>query len=295
MLQLNKAENNQRVKAIIALLICAALWSIGGLCIKLVNLNPITIAGGRSIIAALVIIVLNGKPKFSFSKWQISGAVMYMGTVMLFVFSNKLTTSANAILLQYTAPIYAALLGWLLLKEKVFLRDWIAIGIVLGGMVLFFIGDISGGSLTGNILAVISGVTFASQAVFIKLEKKSTPADTIVLGNILTFITSLPFMLQERPTFIDVGVLATMGIFQLGVAYSLYAYAINKVTALEAILIPVIEPILNPLWVLIFLGEIPGKWSIIGGAIVISAVTVRCILAQRASNKNEGTITEIVA
>jgi len=262
-------------KSIVALVLCAALWSTAGILIKLVNLNPLAIAGSRSIVAAFVIMLFTGKPKFTFSKLQIGSALSYTGTVLLFVSANKYTTSANAILLQYTAPVYAAIFGYLLLNEKVSKVDLLTIGAVIGGMVLFFIDDLAGGSLLGNILAIISAVTFALQAVLLRKQQDSSPAASLILGNIITGLIGIPFLFAKVPNHTEILVLLALGVFQLGLSYTLYAFAIKHVSALEAILIPVIEPILNPVWVFIFAGEFPGKWSIIGGLVVILAITGR--------------------
>lgn len=270
-------NKSMKTKATIALVLCAALWSTGGILIKLVNMNPLAIAGCRSVVASLVIIILTGKPKFTFSKWQLASAFSYTGTVLLFVSANKFTTSANAILLQYTAPIYAAVFGYIFLKEKVGRIDILTIAVVIGGMALFFMDDLAGGNLLGNIIAIVSGVTFALQAVFLRLQKDSSPAASLILGNFITAAIGIPFAFSEAPGGTDILALVALGIFQLGLAYTFYSYAIKHVSALEAILIPVIEPILNPVWVLIFAGEYPGKWSLIGGAIVILAVTGRSL------------------
>jgi len=268
-------NKSMKTKATLALALCAVLWSSGGILIKLVNMNPLAIAGCRSLVAAFVIIILTGRPKFTFSKWQILSALSYTGTVLLFVSANKFTTSANAILLQYTAPIYAAVFGYIFLKEKVGKIDILTIIVVIAGMALFFMDDLAGGNLFGNIIAIVSGVTFALQAVFLRLQKDSSPAASLVLGNFITAAAGIPFVFSEAPGGTDILALIALGVFQLGLAYTLYSYAIKHVSALEAILIPVIEPILNPVWVLIFAGEYPGKWTLAGGAIVILAVTGR--------------------
>lgn len=273
---MNFFENkSMKAKATVALVLCAVLWSSGGILIKLVKMNPLAISGYRSVVASLVIIILTGKPKFTFSKWQILSALSYTGTVLLFVSANKFTTSANAILLQYTAPIYAAVFGYIFLKEKVGRIDILTIVVVISGMALFFIDDLAGGNLFGNLIAIVSGVTFALQAVFLRLQKDSSPASSLVLGNIITAVIGIPFAFSEAPGGTEILALIALGVFQLGLAYTLYSYAIKHVSALEAILIPVIEPILNPVWVLIFAGEYPGKWTLVGGAIVIFAVTGR--------------------
>ena len=137
------------------------LWSFGGLLIKWVDWSPLAISGGRSGIAALVFLAYLRRPRFTWSPVQLGAAVAYSATVITFVVANKLTTAANAILLQYTAPIYAALLGWWFLRERVTWRDWLTMGVVSGGMALFFIDKLSLGGMWGNLLAMLSGVTWA--------------------------------------------------------------------------------------------------------------------------------------
>lgn len=268
-----------RPKSLLLLVLTAILWSFGGLLIKLVDWNPMAIAGMRSAIAALMILALIRKLSFNFSFAQIAGTIAYAGTVIMFVWANKLTTAANAILLQYTAPIYVAILGAWLLKERVRPSDWATIAMVLGGMVLFFLDDLEAGSLLGNILAVLSGLSFAVTILCLRSQKAATPLLTVFWGNVLTAVIGLPFMFSSMPGASSWLGLLLLGIFQLGLSYIFYTIAIKKVTALEATLIPVIEPLLNPVFVLIGMGEIPGPWSLAGGAIVLVSVTLRCVYA----------------
>ncbi|MEA4827804.1 MAG: DMT family transporter, partial [Clostridium sp.] len=166
----DKASNKEHFKAMGLLVITAILWSSGGILIKLVNWNPIAIAGMRSGIAAILMLAIIRKPTWKWSPAKIGGAISYASTVILFVMANKNTTAANAILLQYTAPIYIAIFGKFFLDEKTEFIDWIFIGIIIGGMVLFFVDDIGGGSLKGNMLAVLSGVAFAFNVIFIRKQ-----------------------------------------------------------------------------------------------------------------------------
>lgn len=188
----NKATVNERPKAIIFLIITATLWSLGGLLIKSVNSNPLAIAGMRSGISAVLILAATGKPKLNWSFAQIGAALSYTATVLLFVAANKNTTAANAILIQYTAPIYVALLSAWLLKERVKLLDWITVVITLGGMLLFFVDDINMEGFLGNILAALSGVSFALFAVFMRMQKDGSPIGSVILGNILTAVIGIP-------------------------------------------------------------------------------------------------------
>lgn len=269
---------NKRPKMILYLILTAILWSTGGFFIKAVNASPLAIAGVRSVISALLILITIRKPKFSWSAPQIGAALAYAATLLLFVVATKLTTSANAILIQYSAPIYAAFLGAWILKEKLRPIDVITIFVVLGGIFLFFIDSISFDGFLGNLLAAISGLTFGSFAVLMRMQKEGSPIESVLLGNIIVAVVGMPFLSLQMPDTKGWAYLVIMGILQLGLPYILYSKAIKHVTALEATLIPVIEPILNPVWVFLLVGEAPGKWAVIGGIIVIAAVTGRCLI-----------------
>lgn len=265
-------------KALVYLIITAILWSTGGFLIKLVPVNAMAVAGLRSIIAAAVLLVHIKRPKFNWSFWQILGALCYSITLILFVLANQYTTSANAILLQYTSPIYIALLSIWILKEKPVKQDWITIVVVLGGMVLFFLEKLTFGNRLGNIFAITSGVSFSMMIISLRKQKDASPVESVLLGNLITFLLSIPFLWGINPGVVGWGALFISGTFQLGLAYLLYVKAIKTVTALEAILIPVIEPILNPLWSFIIIGEVPGLMPVIGGLIIILAVTLRYVI-----------------
>ena len=268
-------------RAIFFLIIAALLWSSGGLLIKLVAWNPIAIAGTRSAIAALVMLAFRRRMRFNWGPSQLGGAFCYAATVILFVAANKLTTAANAILLQYTAPIYVALASYWFLRERITRADLLAIGAAIGGMTLFFLDDLSMGGLWGNIVSILSGIAFAGTALFLRKQKDSSPLESLFLGNIVTFLIGLPFILRSSPNAAGWLGLVLLGVFQLGCSYILYAEAIKHVTALEAILIPILEPVLNPIWVFLMLSERPGKWAICGGIIVLTAVTLRCLSSLR--------------
>jgi len=270
---------NERSKAILLLAITAALWSLGGLLIKLVAANPLAISGARSAIASIILLIVLKRPKFSWSTAQIGAAIAYSATTILFVAANKTTTAANAIILQFTAPIYVAVLSSWFLKEKTKLMDWITIFIVMCGMGLFFIGSLSTGGLWGNIFAAVSGVSFALFTIFMRMQKDDSPLESVLLGNLITSIIGLPFLHSSLPDATGWIFLVILGVVQLGLPYVLYSAAIKKATALEAVLIPVIEPILNPVWVFLILGEVPGIPALIGGAIVLIAITFKCFSA----------------
>lgn len=275
----------ERSRALLLLAGTATMWSLGGLLIKSVDTNPLAIAGSRSAIAVVLLFLVLKKPKMTWSFAQIGAALAYAVTSILFVTATKTTTAANAVLLQFTAPIYVALFSAWLLKEKTKLLDWITIFLVMGGMILFFLDNLSTTSILGNGIAAASGVTFAFFTIFMRMQKDGSPLESILLGNILTAVIGLPFLSQSVPDASGWLYLVILGVVQLGIPYILYARAIKHVTALEAILIPVIEPLLNPVWVFLMLGEAPGLLAMIGGFIVLSAITVRCVLATLPSPK----------
>ena len=270
---------SSKSKAIILLICTAILWSKGGFLIKFINWHPVAIAGGRSIIAALIMWAYVKKPKFTWSNIQIMGAVAYAITVILFVIANKLTTAANSILLLYTGPIYVALFSYWFLKEKITAIDWITILVVIIGMTLFFMEKLSPDGILGNFIAILAGIAFAWLAMCLRKQKDESPLESLILGNILTGIIGLPFIIDSGiPSQQSIIALLVLGIFLLGLPYILYSKAIKHVSALDAVLIPVLEPILNPLWVFLLLGESIGMWPMIGGAIIIVAITTRSIL-----------------
>ncbi len=271
----------KRPKAILSLLLSALLWSSGGLFIKMVSWNPVAIAGFRSLIAMMVIVAYVRHPRFIWTFPQIGGAIAYAVTVTLFVIATKLTTAANAILLQYTAPLYVAFLGAWFLEERTRWFDWVSIVVVIGGMGLFFLDRLAPGGLLGNLLAIVSGISFAFLVLFMRRQKNESPFETIILGNLFTGLIGLPFMFGSVPDVRSWMGLFFLGVIQLGLSYVLYSKAIRHVTALEAILIPGVEPILNPIWVFLMLGERPGKWALIGGLIVLVSVTLRSLIAIR--------------
>ena len=268
-----------RNRALILLVLTAICWSLGGLMIKKVNLHPMAIAGWRSAIAAGLLLLWTRKPKFNGSLAQVGCALAYAGNMHSFITATKLTTAANAILLQYAAPAYVALFGIWYLKEYPRLLDWLVVALTLGGMVLFFMDNLSFVGMWGNISGVIAGITFAWLILFLRKQKDGSPIESVILGNALTALVALPMMVRQLPAVEDWIWLLLLGSVQTALPYLLYATAIRHVTALEATLIPVLEPLLNPTWAFLFLGERPGFWAMVGGCIILTAITLRSVVA----------------
>lgn len=279
MSELKGQKEMTRTKAVVFLIITATLWSTSGLLIKIVNWNPVALAGTRSFFAAILMWAYLKKPKFNRSGWQWGAALAYAVTVIAFIVANKMTTSANAILLQYTAPIYVVFFARIFLQERTTKIDWVTIIVVFAGMGLFFKEELAPGAFWGNVLAVASGVAFALTAVLLRKQKDGIPVESILLGNLITAVLALPAITHGPfPDYTGWLVLILMGFIQIGFSYILYSIALQHVSAMEGILVPLLEPILNPIWVLIFTGEKPGAWTLLGGAVVLGAVTGRSLL-----------------
>ncbi len=269
-------------KAVILLLCTALLWSTGGVFIKWITWHPLAIAGMRSAIAALVLWAVLGRPRFTWSWMQVSGAGAHAASVLLYVTATKLTTAANAIVLTYTAPIYVALCSAWLLREPVTSVDWLAILVVIVGMTLFFFDQLTWAGWWGNVCAMGGGMAFAWVVLSMRKQHQASSLETVLLGNVLAALVGLPYMWQQPPTDVTSWLaLGLAGTLQLGLSFVLYSIAMKRVSAVEAILIPAIEPILNPLWVVLFIGEIPGGWALLGGTLVILALTARGLVAPR--------------
>lgn len=268
-------------RALIYLLLAAALWSLGGVLIKGIPWPALALAGVRSLVAFLFFIIIRRGWKVRFTPVMVLGALAYALTLISFVAATKMTTAANAILLQYTAPIYIALFGVWFLKEKVSWSDMTTMGIVLGGMGLFFLDKLSTTGFFGNLIAIFSGLCFGWLVMLLRKQKEGTPLDTVILGNLLVVIFCLPFLgqIDTHPAH-WLGIII-LGVLQIAVAYILYTLAIREVRAIEAILVTTLEPILNPAWVFLFLGERPGKWALLGGSLVIGAILLHQLINSR--------------
>jgi len=265
------------MRGVLLLLGAALLWSTGGFLIKLVDVSGMAVSSGRSIIAVCTLMALTRRVPLRPSFAVIRCGLLYAMTVTTFVIATKLTTAANAIVLQYAAPVYVALLSARFLHERIVIRDWIGIALVLIGMGIFFADGISVGSNLGNMFAVLSGLCFASFVVALRQIRDQHPVDAVIVGNCVAFLVGLPWLVESTWNPPSVVGILLLGFFQLGLSYFFYTKAIVHVTALEAVLIPVVEPILNPVWVYLGMSEVPSPWAVLGGIIVLSAVTWRAL------------------
>ena len=274
--------------AVLAVAGAALLWSSGGLLIKIAPMPPLAVACGRSLIAGLFYLAIL-RPNLRAARWTTAAA--YAGCIVTFVTATRLTTAANAIFLQYTGPAYVLLLSPILLDEPFRAIDGFCVLLSLAGMSLFFVGKMEAGAATGNALGISSGVFFALAIVLLRREAKAGSGDalpSVALGNLLAAGLTLPWAVLALPQMTSLRgllVLLYLGIIQLGAAYWLFVKGVRKVPAAEASLISMLEPVLNPVWVLIGTGERPGPWAIAGGAVVVASVVIRTLTpaGQRAS------------
>ena len=267
-----------------AIIICAVLWSTSGLFIKLVEWHPAVIAGSRSFLAVVFLIFFRlrqEKNKKIFSL-LISG-FWYAATMILFVIANKLTLAANAILLQYTAPVWTCLLGWFYLKEKPYWEHWASLALICFGMFLVFGNALAHGSVLGNCLALLSGITFAANSIVLRRHREGNPLDVMICAHILCVLFSVPFFFIYPPQLGVSNILSIlfMGFFQIGAATALFVYGIKRVRAVQAMLTAAIEPVLNPVWVLLVTDEKPALSVIAGGIIIITAVIFSSLINKK--------------
>jgi drug/metabolite transporter (DMT)-like permease len=270
-----------------AIALCAFLWSTSGLFIKLVDWHPVLIAGSRSFVAALFMLAVRFifPPKLIVKNrkgplW--AAAILYALTMQSFVIANKLTASANAIMLQYSAPVWAGLLGWILIKEKPHWEHWGALVCVSGGLALFFQDGLAGGAFLGDGLALVSGVFFGAHSVLMRMQKDGNPSDSMLLAHGLNCILSVPFLFFHFPVLEAPAMTAVlyMGIIQIGCASLLFSYGIKRLSAVQAMLTAMIEPVLNPLWVLAVTGEKPSFSAVLGGGIIVAAVAASSVIGK---------------
>lgn len=278
------APTDASIRGALAMAACAFLWSLAGLFIKLVDWNPFAIAAGRSLVALSFLLLWVRKPRFTFSGAQIGAALANAATMLCFIYANKATTSANAILLQYGSPIYVAIFGAVLLKEKPRAEHWLALVAVIGGMVLLFADGLGGGSLVGNLVAVLSGVTFAFYIIFMRMQKTGSPIESVMMSHGITAIIALVVALFMPAPIITpkaIGAILGLGILQIGLAALFMSYAVRHVTAIESVLIAGLEPLLNPVWVFLVIGEAPSSRAIAGGAVILVAVVASSVVSAR--------------
>ncbi len=303
-------------------LIAVLLWSTGGMFIKLAtNLDAYQVTFFRSLLAAITVLVITRKNGLRINTFGIMASCIYAILLFLFVWATKHGTAANAIFLQYTAPIYILILAPFIIGEKFHWKDLVTVIFCIGGMSLFFVGQLDTTAYMANIAALGSGIFLGLYIILLKhpravgtqaaslpanaasseeldlsTENQTTdnrqpatainPVITVIYGNLILALVTLPSGIAAIPTITwrDFGAVAFLGIVQIGIAYILFIKGVTGGTRpLDASIIGFIEPLLNPVWVFLFVGEQPSNWALLGGAIIIATVVAHTFAQYRSS------------
>lgn len=283
----NQGQTKQARKGFWLVFAAALLLSLGGVCIKQIPWQPLSINSFRAIIALVVLLPfakLTGAP-FRLTPGVLIGAASVWGATTLFTVATKLTTAGNAVLLQFTAPIFVILLMWLFFRERPRRLDVLACLCVFGGVVCFFLDSLGSGRLAGDVIAVFSGVCYAGVFMMQRLPG-ANPIWATVLGQAMGAIVGLPSLVQETQftsTALFSGVV--LGLLQVGLAYALLTLGLQYAKPITASLVAGIEPILNPILVALVVGETLSPLSLVGGGVVFVSVMTYNLLCLRQEKK----------
>jgi drug/metabolite transporter (DMT)-like permease len=279
---------NPTTRARLSLLAAAALMSTGGAAIKLCTLSSWQVASFRSGVAALALLWLAPVTRRDFDRHALLGGAAYAATMILFVLANKFTTSANAIFLQSTAPLYILLLAPWLLGEPARRADLAVMAALAVGLGLFFVGEQTAFAtaprpLPGNLIAAADGITWALTIMALRWSSRDaarSPGAMLLTGNVIAFLVGLPLALPVASlSGLDATIIVYLGVAQIALAYVFATAGLRHVTALEGMLLLLFEPVLNPVWAALVHGEVPGIWALIGGAIVLGATVTNALRA----------------
>jgi DME family drug/metabolite transporter len=265
------------VKSRLLILAAALLWSTAGAAIKSIGLGPWQVAGGRALVAGLFLAAAVREARARPSLLALAVSVAYAFTTVLFVLATKLTTAANAIFIQDTAPLWVLLVSPWLLRERPTKGELLAVPVYGAGLGLFFLDELTSGQILGNVVAALSGVSFALSIVGLRRLRDGGPS-ALVWGNALAAAATLPLWSSgPSPTRLDLALVVYLGIFQLGISYLAFTRGMAGTPAIEASLLVLLEPVLNPIWTFLVAGERPGPWAIAGGAVVLAATAWRTV------------------
>ena len=275
-------ETKFHLPPVTLVLIAVFLWSTGGLFIKSTTIDAYQITFFRSLFAAVTVAILTRKSGLKINLFGIFTSIIYALLLFLFVWATKKTTAANAIFLQYTAPIYILILGPFIIGEKFHIRDLVTVAIVIAGMSLFFVGQLTIEDYQANAAALMSGIFLGLYIMLLRHPKAEgfNPAIAVIYGNFLLALVNAPAGISAIPvmTGMDWFAVSFLGVVQIGISYILFIKGVRGGTRpLDASLIGFIEPLLNPVWVFLFVGERPSPWALVGGAIIIAAIGIHTI------------------
>lgn len=265
---------NQRTAGILYIVLAALLWSTGGIGIKAIDDPPLKVTFYRSVFAAITLFIVFRRDGTRFHRTPafFAAIVAYGMCLTSFVIATRWTTAANAIFLQYAGVVWVLLAAPFVLREPMRRRDVIAVLVALGGMALFFVGKFEARGMAGNGMALVSSVFFATLILALRREHDASRA-AVTWGNVAIAIVLLPFVANDLALSLrSFLALLFLGVFQIGFAYAAFVKGLKYVTATQASLTGMLEPVANPIWVLLFLGEQPSKFAVIGAAVVLAAI-----------------------
>lgn len=271
---------------LLLVLAAALLWSTGGLFIKLSHLPSLELSFWRSLLAAITVAIWTRREGFGINRLTILTSLLYAALLLLFVVATKRTTAANAIFLQYTSPIYILIFEPFLYKEKFRRIDLIVVAVCIAGMSLFFLGELNPGEIRGNIAALASGLFMGFYFLLLRhaRAREVNRASSVIYGNLILVLFTAPLGLTIIPdiNLREASIVLYLGVVQIGLAYALFTLGMARgVRSLDAGIVAYTEPVLNPLWVFIFLGERPSRWALVGGTIIITAVVSHTLWSAR--------------
>ena len=272
----NFSVNSSLTRGRIVLLTAGLLWSLAGIFIKWLPLPPLTIVFYRSLFASLFFAFFAGKSVSKPRGALLLSAISYTAAISAFVAANKITTAANAIVLQYTAPIFVFVIIHFFFREKITRASWLFLGFGMMGVAVICAGSAGQPDAAGVTIALLSGLLFAIYMVSLRFLKDVNAGTLTFLNNAACCLLLLPLVRSDLAlSFTEGVVVAVMGVVQLGLPYWLFSKGVEKIPLQEASLIVLIEPVLNPLWVALAVGEVPSMATLLGGGLIVASLAFR--------------------
>jgi drug/metabolite transporter (DMT)-like permease len=263
-------------RARLCLLFAAVLWSLAGIFIKFLSLPPLTIVFYRSLFASLFFAFFVRRSIAVPRVALLVSALAYTAAISAFVSANKLTTAANAIALQYTAPMFVFMIVHFLFGEKITGASWISLVLGMLGIAVICAGSAGQPDAAGVMIALLSGLLFSIYMVSLRFLKEFNPGTLTFLNNLVCCLILLPLVGSELSLSLKEGwIVAVMGVVQLGIPYWLFSKGLEQISVQEASLIVLIEPVLNPLWVALIVGELPSGATLVGGLCIVGSLAFR--------------------
>ena len=264
-------------------MLAAVLWSLAGIFIKFLSLPPLTIVFYRSFFASLFFASFVRKSVAVPKVALFVSTLAYTSAISAFVSANKITTAANAIALQYTAPMFVFVIVHFLFREKIALASWISLVFGMLGVAVICAGSAGQPDAAGVMIALLSGLLFSIYMVSLRFLREFNPGTLTFLNNMVCCLLLLPLVRSELSlSFHEGSIVAAMGVVQLGLPYWLFSKGLEKISVQEASLIVLIEPVLNPIWVALAVGEVPSKATLAGGSLIVLGLSARYLWQLRA-------------